>query len=527
MPRSLVASLILVFLALLGCGPGSGRQEPLRLTNAEYEDRIQGAWLGQIIGTLAGFQFEDKAASSPLVVVDRFPVPYEFAPPDDDYYYELVALRAFEKYGAGLTLDQLGEQWKENSAGSWGSSEQTRLNLAKGIPGSQAGHPRFNRLWWTIGPQFSADTYGMLAPGNPNFAGQLARTYGHINGYAEGADGAVFIAGMVSLAFRDTDSKNIVRTAAQLIDPTSPYRQAIDLVIHMAEQGAAPEEVFRAVEDRWRLEYPVMNNAVSNGALVAASVWYGAGDYLKTINLAFHAADFSDADCNAGNAGAVVGAMKGTRALPARLVAELKDRIAGDRLGPVTLTPPVDERISDIARRVSVVGRKLLEAHGEGKVTADGIVVPYKAVVTQPAERFELADLMEFWNRDWTLERAGFADGRTGTHVEGDVLVTFPRDEARSALLRRELTLGDQPRLELEVAADGGRAWRLDVFVNNTNILRRVIDGGAADQERSDWEKISVDLSEFRNQKVDVRLYQRTRLSGKLPSCAHWRNLSL
>ena len=33
---------------------------------------------------------------------------------------------------------------------------------------------------------------------------------------------------------------------------------------------------------------------------------FGEGDFLKTVNLAFAAADYTDADCNAATAGAVV-----------------------------------------------------------------------------------------------------------------------------------------------------------------------------------------------------------------------------
>jgi hypothetical protein len=510
----------LLSVSLLACWIPAAGQQPLKMSLAEYEDRVRGAWLGQIIGTLAGFQFEGSVASTPLVLVDRFPRRYQSAPVDDDYYYELVALRAFEKYGIDMTLDQLGEQWKENSAGTWGSSEQTRLQLAKGVPGSQAGHPRYNQLWWTIGPQFSADIYGMLAPGHPNLAGELARKYGHINGYAEGTDGAVFVAGMVSLAFRETDSKAIVRQAARLIHPSSAYRQCIDMVISMAEKGASAEQVFRAVEDRWRVEYPRMNNAVPNGGLVAASVWFGGGDYLRSVNLAFRASDFSDADCNAANAGAVAGAMQGAKALPAALVEPLQDRIAGAKMGSVALTPPVDERISDVARRIAAVGRKLLGARGI-KVTESEFVVPYRAVVTQPAELFDVSEFTRFWLPEWTLDRAGFSS-RNGTHLEGDTLVTFPRDQARGALLRRMLKLGDGPVLELEVAAEEGRAWRLDIYVNNTNVLGRLIEGAASPGQR-DWQKLSVDLAAFRGQQVEIRLYQRTELPDKLPSCAYWR----
>ena len=53
----------------------------------------------------------------------------------------------------------------------------------------------------------------------PNVAGEIAHEYGHVNGFAEATDDAVFVAGMVSLGFVETDPKAIVRKAATLIHP--------------------------------------------------------------------------------------------------------------------------------------------------------------------------------------------------------------------------------------------------------------------------------------------------------------------
>lgn len=213
-------------IAVMLCGAIAAGQAPrLQMPLEEYEDRVHAGWLGEIGATLMGFQFEHKPAS--VVRVDKIPARFNEIPVDDDYYYELVALRGFEKYGLDMTVQQLGQQWKENAAGSWGSSEQARLLLQKGVQAPETGHPRYNRLWFSIGPQFSADIYGMVAPGMPNLAAKLARQYGHVNGYAEGVDGAVFMAGMVSLAFVEKDPREIVRKAAQLIHPSSPYRQCL------------------------------------------------------------------------------------------------------------------------------------------------------------------------------------------------------------------------------------------------------------------------------------------------------------
>ena len=421
----------------------------IRLSRADYEDRVQAAWAGQIIGTLMGFQFEHKASS--VERIDQIPSRFTEAPVDDDFYYEMVAIRGFEKYGLNMSLDQLGEQWKEYSAGSWGSSEQARLLLARGVKAGDSGHPRYNRLWFSIGPQFSADVYGLIAPGMPNLAGKLARNYGHINGYAEGTDGAVFIAGMVSLAFVEKDPREIVRKAAHLLDPKSPYRQSLDMVIAMAEKGARPAQVFDAIEDRWHIEYPATNNAVANGAIVAASVWFGEGDFLQTVNLAYGAADFTDADCNAANASAVVGVMKGMKGLPPELVARLKDRIRGSVMGGVKLTPPVDETISSLARRTAAVGAQFVNANG-GKADDGAVSVTVQNVVAQAPELFSLSELTRYWNPEWALERAGVGGAgggmrglRGNTYLDGDVLATYPRDEVRGALLRRTAQLSAQP----------------------------------------------------------------------------------
>jgi hypothetical protein len=507
----------------------SATNNVLSLSRTDYHDRVQAVWTAQIAAVLLAWPHEHQTAST--LWLTNYPRVYTHAPVDDDWYYEMVAIRAFEKHGISLAVEQLGEQWKENACGSWGSSEQARLNLAKGIRPPDTGHPRYNKLWFTIGPQFSADVYGALAPGMVNTAGRLARDFGHLNGYAEGADGAVFMAAMVSLAFAELDTKQVVRNAAQLIHPDSPYRQCLDLVIRLAEEGRNFEEIVNAVEDRWHVEYPATNNAVPNGGIVAACVWFGEGDFLKTVNLAARAADFTDADCNAANAAAVVGAMHGMKCLPRHLVEQLGDRILGGKMGPVTLTPPVDERISVLAKRTAAIGEKILEANG-GKIANGTISVSVQEPRVQPVELFKLADLTQYWNPDWKLERAGFGGAGGGmagirgiTHLDGDILATYPRDEVRGVLLRRALELGQKPLLNFQAGADSGRAWELNVYANNKLLEKRVIDGGTEGGRK--WQPIAVDLKEFAGQKVQLRLYQRVLVPNRVAGNAYWKEIEV
>lgn len=501
----------------------------LKLNLSDYEDRVHAIWVSQMAAALMGFRFEHRTASTEWV--DKLPGDIKAAPVDDDWYYEMAAIRAFEKYGTGLTVQQLGVQWKENSCGSWGSSEQARFLLAKGINAPETGHPRYNKLWFSIGPQFSCDVYGALAPGQPNVAAKLARDLGHINGYAEGTDGGVFVAALVSLGFVEKDPRTIVRKAAKIIHPESPYRQCIDLVISMADQGKTAQQIFDAVEDRWHIEYPATNNAVPNGGIVATSLWFGEGDFLKTVNLAFAAADYTDADCNAANAAAVIGAMKGLKGIPANLVQPFNDRIKGDKMGGVVLTPAVDESISELSKRTVAVGEKILLNNG-AKRTGNQLSIPVQEPVTQAAELFNLGQLTAYWNSDWQLERAGVGGAgggmrgiRGNTFLNGDVLATYPRDEVRALVLTRTMKIDGQKELSFEAGVDSSRAWLLEVWAGNSKLLEKMIEGN--DRKPQTWETIKVDISGQQGKTVKLRLYQKVLMRGKDPGNAYWRNVKI
>jgi hypothetical protein len=533
----------LLALALAGATasatPRAAPPNPTRtlvLSHAEYLDRAQAIWTGQMIGQWTGLLFEHKVRSV-LAHTPLRPLP-GYATVDDDYYYEMVAIRAFEKYGIHMTVQQLGRQWLENNAGTWGSSEQALINLKKGIQPPDTGSPRYNKLWWTIGPQFSSDVYGILNPGRPNAAAAMARRLTHINGYAEGTDGAVFISGMISLGFVEHDTHQIVRGAAQLLSPRSPYRQCLDQVISMAEGGSTPAAIFRAINERWGIEYPATNNAVVNGGIVATAVWFGGGDFTRTEDLVFSAADFADADCNGANSASVIAAMHGMKALPAEAVAQLHDRIYGATMGPLKLTPPVDESISGLAKRTVAIGEKILASEG-AQMRGAGLIIPTQQPRQQPAELFDLSQLMQWWNPDWTLERAGYGGAGGGlagirgdTYLDGDTLAVWPRDEVRGALLTRTVMLGADPGLTFDAGADPGAAWHLEIYVNNARLLDRVIDGGPYDgtaptPANRHWEPIRVDLSAYRNQRVVIRLYDLVLLPHRYVGNSYWRHLEL
>ena len=233
--------------------------------------------------------------------------------------------------------------------------------------------------------------------------------------------------------------------------------------------------------------------------------------------------------------------MHGMQSLPAEQVAELHDRIQGKTMGDVQLTPPVDESISELALRTVKIGEAILVSHGATD-NESSIQIPIQNPVTQPAELFKLADLMQYWNPDWTLERAGFGGAGGGmpairgiTYLDGPVLATYPRDEIRGTVLRRTVNLGSNPSLTFTAGVDPGRAWQLQVYVTDEMVLDKLINGlhispHDSHHSQSDshhWQNISIDLSHYKNQKVVLRLYQRVLVPHHEAGNAYWRDLTV
>jgi hypothetical protein len=104
------------------------------------------------------------------------------------------------------------------------------------------------------------------------------------------------------------------------------------------------------------------------------------------------------------------------------------------------------------------------------------------------------------------------------THLRGDVLATYPRDEVRGLLFRRKALLGPHPSLLVEVGVDPGHAFQLDIWVDNDRVGGMVVDAP---------QRIDQPLSKYAGREVTLRVYQRVLLKDRLPGNAYWKTLRL
>jgi len=90
--------------------------------------------------------------------------------------------------------------------------------------------------------------------------------------------------------------------------------------------------------------------------------------------------------------------------------------------------------------------------------------------------------------------------------------------------LRRTAKLGKEPALKFKASVDPGRAWQLQIYVNDDKVLDKLIDGRSETQE---WRDIEVNLTEYANQEIVLRLYQRVLIPHHEAGNAYWRGLAV
>jgi hypothetical protein len=145
---------------------------------------------------------------------------------------------------------------------------------------------------------------------------------------------------------------------------------------------------------------------------------------------------------------------------------------------------------------------------------------------------FKLEELARYWgDGSWRLERAGFggAGGGMGgirgiTHLDGEVLATYPRDEVRGLVLSKSVKPGSKSKLHFDAGVDSGRAWELNVYAANKLMEKRILEGGT-DAGRK-WFPIEIDLSEFSGREITLRLYQRVLVANRMAGNAYWKGVT-
>ena len=322
MNRQRLFSVFLSFAGLLSCTPSGLDRIPL----SQLQDRIKGGWAGQMIGVSYGlpteFQFNNQ-----IIPEDRMP---EWAPArvaealdNDDLYVDMTFAAVLDEKGLDATTEDFGAMFKEADYRLWHANLAARRALRRGVPATLTGTPKYNAHANDIDFQIEADFIGLMAPGLPQAANDLCWRAGRVMNHGDGIYGGMFVSGMYSAAFFESDPVAVVRAGLASIPAESPYAQAISDTLAWHEQN--PEDwmkVWQLLEEKWNKREACPKGAIEpfnidaklNGAYVALGLLYGQRDFEKTLVVAMRAGQ--DSDCNPASAGGILGVMLGYEGIP-------------------------------------------------------------------------------------------------------------------------------------------------------------------------------------------------------------------
>ena len=350
---------------------------PHSVLPSDYAARVYAGVLGKIIGVYLGRPFEqwpyDKIESTfgeiNGYVHDQVGAPLVVT--DDDITGTFTFVRALEDNGhcAEITAEQIGWNWlnyiiENRTILWWGglgyAAEHTAfLRLKSGIMAPRSGSIELNgrEVAQEIGSQIFIEGWAMVAPGNPKLAADLARKAASVSHDGEGIYGAQNIAAMAAQAFVERDLNALIDCALSFIPNNCEIARCI-ADVRAWHQTERDWRVTRAkIVEKWGYaRYGTNCPIVSNHALVMLGLLYGADDFSRSLQITCNAA--YDTDCNAANAGAILGIKNGLAGI---------DRADYDWRGPVAdrLFLPTAEGgscFSDaltVATKLANVGRAL------------------------------------------------------------------------------------------------------------------------------------------------------------------------
>ncbi len=306
----------------------------------DYAERVYAGVLGKIIGVYLGRPFEGwtyERISAELgeiadYVHERLGVPLIVT--DDDISGTFTFIRALEDDAPppGVytshrppptpTAEQIGHNWlnyliNERTILWWGglgnSTEHTAyLRLKAGIPAPRSGSMAVNGrvVSEQIGAQIFIDGWGMVAPGDPELAAELARRAASVSHDGAAIHGAQVVAALEAMAFVEPDlEKCLAAAVAQIPHDGLIYRMIGDL------------REWRAATADWRVTrekiaryygydtYGGNCHMVPNHALIIHALLHGDDNFGKTLMIVNTSG--WDTDCNSGNVGCFMGIKNG------------------------------------------------------------------------------------------------------------------------------------------------------------------------------------------------------------------------
>ena len=335
------------------------------ISERDLVSKIDGYWVGQLVGNFMGLPFEFVYYDAPMpmepqkiynesmadadgLAINRFPddrccwperlAELEGAATDDDTDVEYVTAFALEEHGLGLTDAQLQEYWvsamnivspRTGGQTLWYANMVSRSNMDLGLVPPATGTKEHNTFWWAIDPQLVNEIWSVVYPGMVSKAVDRAEWGARITSRDWGKDPTLFYGAMYSAAFFESDYAKLYDIGMQYVPKDSPFYQALVDVKRLHAEHPGPDDwrlIWTELREKY-LQFPASCDptdsygcgvsAMINGVMGAMSFLYGEGDFLKTMGVSLAAG--YDNDNQAATLGGLLAVMHGAESIPKEL----------------------------------------------------------------------------------------------------------------------------------------------------------------------------------------------------------------
>ncbi len=396
------------------------------LSRAALLDKIRGGWAGQMIGVAYGapteFKSNGKIGDWELAWKDGM---LENTIQQDDLYVEMTFAKVMDDHGLDAVTAQYGEAFKGSKYHLWHANAGARRALNQGIAAPWSGHPKYNFHANDIDFQIEADFIGLMCPGLPRESNKYCDRVGRVMNYGDGLYGGMFVCGMYSVAYFESNPRQVVEAGLKCIPAKSEYGQLIaDLLRWHAQYPGDWRRVWQLVQDKWDKDDPCPDgfdapfniDAKLNGAYIAFGLLFGGGDFEQTMEISTRCGQ--DSDCNPSSAAGVLGVMLGYDRIPAKFKTEMPT-IENKRFSYT------DYSFNDIVKSTEARALKIIRMTG-GEVSDRQVVVkaqkPKAPKLEQwspgiPDRRLGARDDAWTWTGAWTDDRGAKLSDAAGSEV--------------------------------------------------------------------------------------------------------------
>ncbi len=384
--------------------PEGPRRMDVSLTDAEYRDRLAGAFLGRSAGCILGSPVEgwsieamkewadDHGDSFPPADYWRsVPRPKKLRygtilreaytrgkmdgiPVDDDLMYTLLGLLILEDSGPEFTVEDVGRAWLKYLPFACTAEDVALANLERGVAADLAGasggqptlarscrmsqelpaeldQPIDNPYYQWIGADIRSDPWGYVAPAWPERAAAMAYQDAYVSHRRNGIYGEMYFSAVIAAAFAVDDPVEALLIGMTEIPAECSLAQALRWALEIAPQIRTYQDANEAVTER----FPGMHfvHTINNACLTVWGITIGGTDLSRVIGETV--AMGYDNDCTAATAGSIVGAVIGADRIDNHWVRPFGNTIHSYLKGIASL--PIDQVLDRFAaQKARVMG---------------------------------------------------------------------------------------------------------------------------------------------------------------------------